>query len=107
MVTVNCSFRLTERMVIGSVSSRYLFPDIAIWVKRFRYSGTRLMPKCPGIIRVSVLSGLSEKGMAKCFISARTTGDISTATKGFFFNVTASGTIISLNLKTGHTKIFL
>ena len=44
-----------------------------------------VLPGCP------YLSRLPEESPDKCFISARTKGDISTATKGFF-NITVSVT---------------
>ena len=47
---------------------------------------------------------LRKKSPDKCFISARTKGDISTETKGFFkCNCRVSVTVISSNLKTLHS----
>ena len=72
---------------------------LLIIVSHYCFSKSKGTRQSVRIIWVSVLSGLSEKSLDKCFISARTNGDISTATKEFF-NVTASVTVISSNLKT-------
>ena len=57
------------------------------------------MPKCPYYPGVRIKRAPRKKSPDKCFISARTRGDISVATKGSLI-VTVSMPVMSSNLRT-------